>query len=201
MNCCQNGDGKQAMIIGVLALQGDFAKHEEMLRSLGVAVKQVRQPQDLEACDGLIIPGGESTTLFRQIDFIKMREALTAFAKNKPVFGTCAGLILMSHEIQSSPFKPLNLLNITIERNAFGKQIDSFHAPIVLQFDKPTPFDAFFIRAPQISLHGPGVEVLADYHGRPVLVKQGIHLGASFHPELTSNPIVHNYFIKMISRK
>lgn len=188
------------MKIGVLALQGDFAKHEAMLRSLGATVRQVRCPEDLAECDGLIIPGGESTTLFKQIDFIRMRDPLIEFAKQKPIFGTCAGLILMASDIQSSPFKPLNLLNITIERNAFGRQIDSFHAPIVLHFDKPITFDAYFIRAPQISLHGPGIDVLAEFDSKPVLVKQGIHLGACFHPELTSNPIVHNYFLKMIAR-
>lgn len=188
------------MIVGVLALQGDFAKHAEMIRSLGVVVKQVRTPKELSQCDGLIIPGGESTTLFKKIEFIHMRQALEDFAKQKPVFGTCAGLILMSNEIQSSPYKPLNLINITVERNAFGRQVDSFHTPIVLELEKPVTFDAYFIRAPKISLHGPGVSVLAEFNNEPVLVKQGIHLGACFHPELTSNPIVHNYFIKMISK-
>lgn len=186
------------MIVGVLALQGDFAKHEEMLRSLGIIVKQVRKPQDLDDCRALIIPGGESTTLFRQIDFIQMRQPLLDFAQHKSVFGTCAGLILMSQEIESSPIKPLNLLDVTLERNAFGRQIDSFIAPLLLDLEQPIRFNAFFIRAPKICRYGPDVEVLAEYQGQPVLVRQGRHLGACFHPELTEDPIVHEYFLRII---
>lgn len=188
------------MRIGVLALQGDFSKHVEVLRSLGVEVQEVRKPQDLVYCDGLIIPGGESTVITRQLDFIGLREPLLKFASQKPLFGTCAGLILMSQQIEASPLKPLQLLDVTIERNAFGRQIESFQAFVSLEF---TPghsktFPAFFIRAPRIRKCGKGVQVLATINGEPILVRQGNHLGATFHPELTSDPQVHQYFIEMI---
>lgn len=189
------------MRIGVLALQGDFAKHAEVLRSLGIEVQEVRKPQELLLCDGLIIPGGESTVILRQIDFIGLREPLLAFAKQKPVFGTCAGLILMSDMIQSSPLKPLHLLDIQIERNAFGRQIESFQASIVLNLTSGHSkiFPAYFIRAPRIRSCGKEVEILAQLQGEPILVRQGHHLGATFHPELTSDPLVHQYFIEIVS--
>ena len=188
------------MIIGVLALQGDFAKHAEVLRSLGIEVQEVRKPQDLLLCEGLIIPGGESTVILRQINFIGLREPLLSFARQKPVFGTCAGLILMSKSIQSSPLKPLQILDIEIERNAFGRQIESFHASIVLNLSSghSTIFPAYFIRAPRIRSCGSEVEILAQLEGEPVLVRQGRHLGATFHPELTLDPLVHQYFVELI---
>lgn len=187
------------MRIGVLALQGDFVKHAEVLRSLGVDVVEVRKPDDLASCDGLIIPGGESTVMNRQIQFIGLREPLVAFAQKKPIFGTCAGLILMSTAIESYPFNPLQLLAIEIERNAFGRQIESFQAPIVLNLSgHAQSFPAYFIRAPRIRSCGAGVEIIARLDGEPILVRQGHHLGATFHPELTSDPIVHQYFIDRV---
>lgn len=186
------------MIVGVLALQGDFSKHEQMLQSLDVTVKQVRKPAELVECDGLIIPGGESTTLFRQLDFIQLRDPLIEFAKKKPVFGTCAGLILMSEKIEESSFQPLDLIDVIIERNAFGRQIESFHIPIQLNLEKTAPFEAFFIRAPQIIGCGEAVEILATFDNKPVLVRQGKHLGACFHPELTQDPAVHRYFLRIV---
>lgn len=188
------------MLIGILALQGDFAKHEAVIRRLGVNTIQVRTPNELRQCQGLIIPGGESTTLFRQVDFIQLRDPLIDFAGKKAVFGTCAGLILMANKIQFSPFSPLGLLDITIERNAFGRQIESFEAPVYLQLDDPIDFPAFFIRAPQICTWGPDVKVLGEYEGKPVLVRQGKHLGACFHPELTLNTQVHEYFLNLVSK-
>jgi 5'-phosphate synthase pdxT subunit len=191
------------MRIGVLALQGDFAKHIEVLRSLGVEVQEVRKTEDLDKCDGLIIPGGESTVILRQLDFIGMREPLCEFAQHHPVFGTCAGLILMSKKIQDSPLKPLKLLDITLERNAFGRQIASFQAFVTLELFgghfKTIP--AFFIRAPRIRTCGEGVQILATFEGEPILVRQGDHLGSTFHPELTSDPQIHHYFIEMIRQK
>ncbi len=186
------------MRIGVLALQGDFARHAEVLVSLGVEVQEVRKPQELLRCDGLIIPGGESTVIMRQIDFIGLREPLLTFAKKKPIFGTCAGLILMSKTIQSSPLKPLQLLDIEIERNAYGRQIESFQSSILLNLSSGHPkiFPAFFIRAPRIRTCSNQVEVLAELNGEPILIRQGHHLGATFHPELTSDPLVHQYFVK-----
>lgn len=191
------------MRIGVLALQGDFAKHIEVLRSLGVEVQEVRKAQDLEGCQGLIIPGGESTVMLRQLDFIHMRKELLNFAQQKPVFGTCAGLILMSQQVESFPLTPLKLLDVIVERNAFGRQIESFHAFISLDLapGHTKAFPAFFIRAPRIRQWGKEVQILATLEGEPVLVQQGHHLGASFHPELTDNPQVHQYFIKIIQEK
>ena len=188
------------MRIGVLALQGDFDKHAEVLRSSGIEVQEVRKPQDLINCEGLIIPGGESTVIMQQLDFIGMREPLLAFAIQKPVFGTCAGLIIMSKKVQDSSFQPLQLLDITIERNAFGRQIESFQTFVSLELasEHCKTFPAFFIRAPRIKKCEEGVEVLATFKGEPILVRQGHHLGSSFHPELTSDPQVHRYFIEMI---
>ncbi len=151
------------MIVGVLALQGDFAKHAEVLTSLGVIVREVRKPSELAGCEALIIPGGESTTLFRQMDFIHLREALVEFSHQKSLFGTCAGLILMSKKISGSPQKPLGIINVAIERNAFGRQLDSFKSPLLIELDHPTRFEAFFIRAPQITSCGADVEVLAEW--------------------------------------
>lgn len=190
----------ESIVIGVLSLQGDFAKHIEMLRSIGVEAKEVRTPQDLEACDGLIIPGGESTVISRQLDFIQLTEPLSHFAQSKPVFGTCAGLILMSKHVQGSSLKPLKLLDVIVERNAFGRQIESFQASLELSLnpDRPKACQAFFIRAPRIRQHGHSLQVLATYEGEPVLVRQGHHLGASFHPELTGDPTVHAYFVELV---
>lgn len=191
------------MRVGVLALQGDFSKHAEVMRSLGVEVREVRKPQDLDDCEGLIIPGGESTVIMRQLDFIGMRDSLLEFAKHKPLFGTCAGLILMSRKIEDSTLQPLNLLDVTIARNAFGRQLESFEAFVSLEFDvgHSKIFPAFFIRAPRIRKWGEGVQILATFEGEPILVRQGLHLGASFHPELTSDPQVHHYFIEMIRQR
>lgn len=191
------------MRIGVLALQGDFAKHAERLVALGVEAKEVRKPEDLEECEGLILPGGESTAMTRQIDFIQMREPLLTFARQKPLFGTCAGVILMSKQIKDAPFFPLGLLGITVERNAFGRQIESFQTflPVELSAGHSQLVPAFFIRAPRICQYEKDVRVLATFEGEPVLVQQGHHLGATFHPELTDSPLIHQYFIDMINRK
>jgi 5'-phosphate synthase pdxT subunit len=188
------------MRVGVLALQGDFAKHGEMLQSLGIEVQEVRTPQDLRGCEGLILPGGESTVMVRQIEFISLWEPLLAFAQEKPVFGTCAGLILMSHQVQHSSFKTLELLDVETMRNAYGRQVESFEASIVINLPSSHDrrFPAYFIRAPRIRSCSKGVDILAQYQGEPVLVRQGFHLGACFHPELTSDPVIHAYFIRMI---
>lgn len=190
------------MLIGVLALQGDFAKHEDRLRSLGAPVCHVRTPQELEACDALIIPGGESTVILRQLDFVKMKRPLQEFAQQKPIFGTCAGLILMASSIHSSTMKPLGLLDIAVERNAFGRQVESFQASIALHLtsEQAKAFQAFFIRAPRIRANGEQVKVLASYQGEPVLVQQGHLLGASFHPELTNDPAIHQYFLELVRK-
>lgn len=186
--------------IGVLALQGAFAKHIEMLNALGVAAKEVRYAHDLDECEALIIPGGESTVISQQMHFSKIEDALKAFAKQKPVFGTCAGLILMSHEIVGSQIKPYDLIDITVERNAFGRQAESFLTKIELMTNSRN-VPAIFIRAPRIRRCSPEVQILAKYENEPVLVQQGHHLAATFHPELTGDTSIHKYFLAMVRKK
>lgn len=186
--------------IGVLALQGAFSKHIEMLKQLGVNTCEVRRPEELKGCDGLIIPGGESTTMMKQINFIALREALQEFGKQKPMFGTCAGLILMSKHIKADQMKPFGFIDIEVERNAFGRQADSFvqEIELVLETKKSQKFPALFIRAPRIRECGPDVKVLAKFEDEAILVRQGHHMAATFHPELTSDGAIHSYFIKML---
>ena len=192
------------MTIGVLALQGDFAKHIEMLAQLGVHNMEVKKPEDLDQCDGLIIPGGESTVILRQMNFIKLNEKLVEFGSKKPIFGTCAGLILMSKEIISSEMLPFGFLDIKVERNAFGRQVESFKANVQVHLNakkQAASFPAIFIRAPKIRSCDPAVEVLAEYNGEPILIKQGHHLGASFHPELTADTSIHRYFLSLVQNQ
>ena len=181
--------------IGVLGLQGAYAKHLAILQQLDVQAVDVRKPEDLEECHGLIIPGGESTTMTKLINEIDMHDALLKFSVDRPVFGTCAGMILMAAKVDDGRVKTLNLLDIEVERNAYGRQIDSF----IDKLDVTTNGQAFsmrgvFIRAPRIKNMGDGVEVLASVNGEPVLVQEGHHMAAAFHPELTGETRIHNYF-------
>ena len=181
--------------IGVLGLQGAYAKHLAILQQLDVQAVDVRKPEDLEECHGLIIPGGESTTMTKLINEIDMHDALLKFSVDRPVFGTCAGMILMAAKVDDGRVKTLNLLDIEVERNAYGRQIDSF----IDELDVTTNGQAFsmrgvFIRAPRIKNMGEGVEVLASVNGEPVLVQEGHHMAAAFHPELTGETRIHNYF-------
>lgn len=189
-----------ALTIGVLALQGGFSKHVESLKKIGIDVLLVRRPQDLEKCHGLIIPGGESTCMLHHMEFIGMFPTLQSFAENKPIFGTCAGLILLAEEVIGSSQKSLGVLQVTVERNAFGRQIESFAADVSLAFEdqKETSIRAIFIRAPRIRRCSPAVKILAAYEGEPILVQQGIHLGAVFHPELTQDLTIHKHFVKLV---
>lgn len=188
------------VIVGVLALQGAFAKHLEMLNKLGVKAIEVRRPQELAKCSGLIIPGGESTTITKQLAFSKLAEEIALFGKKKPLFGTCAGMILMSNKILSDDIQPYGFIDIDVERNAFGRQVESFQAEITITLPqgKKQPFKATFIRAPRIRRVGADVEVLASINEEPILVKQSHHLAASFHPELGDDPLIHNFFVKGI---
>ena len=181
--------------IGVLGLQGAYAKHLAVLQQLDVQAVDVRKPGDLEECHGLIIPGGESTTMTKLINEIDMHDALLKFSVDRPVFGTCAGMILMAAKVDDGRVKTLNLLDIEVERNGYGRQIDSF----IDELDVTTNGQAFtmrgvFIRAPRIKNMGDGVEVLASVNGEPVLVQEGHHMAAAFHPELTGETRIHNYF-------
>lgn len=186
--------------IGVLALQGAFAKHESAVLSLGTSALQVRTPEELQKCDALIIPGGESSAIFKQLHFIKLFDPLLVFAATKPIFGTCAGMILMSKQIIGGPpTVPLGLLDIIVERNAYGRQIESFLTELEVYLpQKKKEISAYFIRAPRIKWCGPDVNILARYQDEPVLIQQGHHLAASFHSELTSDPSIHEYFLSLV---
>jgi 5'-phosphate synthase pdxT subunit len=194
------------MKIGVLALQGDFDEHIAVLRRLGVETREVRLPEELEGLDGLIIPGGESTTIGKlAIDFGLM-DPLRSFGNEKPVWGTCAGAIFLSKDIQHE--QPLlGLMDINVSRNAFGRQVDSFEidldVPALARVDKQNqPFNSVFIRAPMIeSVNADDVEVLASLEdGTVVAVQQGHLLATSFHPELSEDDRFHKYFLLLVDR-
>ncbi len=174
--------------IGVLALQGAFREHARVLRGLGADVVEVRLPGELAGLDGLVIPGGESTTMTRLAGIYGLDEAIRRF--DGAVFGTCAGMILVDRE-------RLGLIDLTVRRNAFGRQIASFEADLDLAGEEE-PFRAVFIRAPWIEDAGPGVEILAQVDGHPVLAREGRVLVASFHPELTDDTRIHEQFMEMV---
>jgi 5'-phosphate synthase pdxT subunit len=189
--------------VGVLALQGDFAAHGAALERAGAEPVMVREADQLNAIDGLIIPGGESTTMLKLLHYEDLWGPLNEFGRHKPVFGTCAGAILLANEVSNPPQESLGLMDLSIERNAYGRQIDSRVTEL-----QPTPdfagragadkLEAVFIRAPKIRRAGPGVKVLASYAGDPVLVEDGRHLAATFHPELTRDDRVHRLFLEKL---
>ena len=187
------------MKIGVLAIQGDFIEHIAILTKLGINSQQVRLPEQLEGLDGLIIPGGESTTLSRLMSMYHLREPVAQMAQqHKTVWGTCAGMIMMAHEITEEDPIPLQLMDIGVQRNAFGRQIDSFEQDLEITRLNTPPFHAIFIRAPVIIRVGDGVQVLAELpDGRPVAVQRGNLLATSFHPELTNDTRFHQYFLDL----
>ena len=189
------------MKIGVLAIQGDFAEHIAILRGLGIETQEVRLPHQFRALDGLIIPGGESTTLSRLMTIYELREPIRNMASSgKAIWGTCAGMIMMASEITEKDPIPLGLMDITVIRNAFGRQIDSFEQDLSVKSLDPLPYHAIFIRAPIISRVGLEVEVLATLEdGRAVAVQQKRLLATSFHPELTKDSRLHDRFVSMAS--
>jgi 5'-phosphate synthase pdxT subunit len=174
--------------IGVLAVQGNFREHASVLRRLGVEPVEVRKPEQLEGLDGLVIPGGESTAITRLMRIYGLEEAIRRFTG--PVLGTCAGMILLDRD-------HLELVDVSVARNAFGRQVASFEADLRLA-DDAKPLRGVFIRAPRVTDSGPGVEVLADLHGEPVLLRQGRFIVASFHPELTEDTRVHQLFLDLV---
>ena len=185
------------MEIGVLAVQGDFAEHIAILRRIGADTREVRLPEQLEALDGLIIPGGESTTLSRLMSIYHLREPVAEMvAEGRPVWGTCAGMIMLANEITEQDPVPLGLMDISVQRNAFGRQVDSFEQPLRISPLDPEPYNCIFIRAPVVIRVGSKVDVLASLDdGRPVAVRQDNLLATSFHPELTRDTRVHQYFV------
>ena len=185
------------LTIGVLALQGAFEAHAKALTALGVTARLVRNPAELANLDGLIIPGGESTTFLKFLERGGFLDALQSFVATTPTFGTCAGAILLAKNVENPPQKSLAALDITVERNAYGRQIDS------AILTEPTklpggPLEMVFIRAPRITHTGPQVETLATRDNFPVLVREGHILAATFHPELSSDPRVHQLFLDII---
>ena len=186
--------------IGVLALQGDFALHAQALERSEVDAVEVRKPEALADLDGLILPGGESTTLLRLIDEWNFVPALERFhATGKPVFGTCARLILLAREVLHPVQPSLGLIDVAVERNAYGRQRESFEVRgSITLAGRAIPVDMVFIRAPRIRRVGPEVETLATHAGAPVMARQGTVLVATFHPELTDDLTVHRYFCDLV---
>lgn len=191
--------------LGVLALQGAFREHRLRLEALGARVREVRLPADLAGLDGLVLPGGESTAVARLLTGAGLWSPLRDFhARGGTLWGTCAGLILLAREVEGAPPQfggqqdSLGLLDVTVRRNAFGRQVDSFEVPLAVR-GLETPFPAVFIRAPGLLRVGPGVEVLAEHAGEAVLVRQGRVFGSSFHPELTPDPRLHALFLEGVT--
>ncbi|HET9547060.1 MAG TPA: pyridoxal 5'-phosphate synthase glutaminase subunit PdxT [Desertimonas sp.] len=186
--------------VGVLALQGAFAAHVERLRSLGASVGEVRTPEQLRAVDALVMPGGESTTMSNLLDSTGLYDPIAIrLEEGMPVFGTCAGMILLADKILDGrdDQQHFGQLDITVRRNGYGRQVDSFETDLVVA-GHSAPFHGVFIRAPRVEAAGPDVEVLASYDGDPVLVRQGHLLAACFHPELTDDARLHAQFVDLI---
>ena len=183
--------------VGVLALQGDFQAHERALTRAGAEAVEVRSAADLESLEGLVIPGGESTTMVKLLEEEKLLDPLREFGRKHPIFGTCAGAILLASDVANSTQASLGLMDMEVERNAYGRQLDSRIARLRPQGIEGD-LEAVFIRAPIIRRVGRDATVLASYQGDPVLVEQGRHLAATFHPELTDDSRVHLMFLQKI---
>jgi pyridoxal 5'-phosphate synthase pdxT subunit len=187
--------------IGVLALQGDVPEHLQALREAGAEAAPVKTREALERVDGLVIPGGESTTVGMLLERFALMEPLRRRVEaGMPLFGTCTGLILMAREIVGSRQPRIGCMDVAVERNAYGRQVDSFETEIPSALGE-APLPAVFIRAPRVTRVEPGVEVLAETEAGPVLVRQGHMLGAAFHPELTEDRRVHALFVEMARKK
>ena len=188
---------------GILALQGDFGAHAAALSRAGAEPVLVRDASQFSEIDGLVIPGGESTTMLKLLYYDNLLEPLARFAREKPVFGTCAGAILLARQVCHPAQESLGMLDIDVERNAYGRQIDSRVAeiepePEFEERSRPGKLEAVFIRAPIIRRTGPRTTVLARYRGDPVLVEEGNHLAATFHPELTRDSRIHQLFLEKL---
>jgi 5'-phosphate synthase pdxT subunit len=189
--------------VGVLALQGDFAAHGAALERAGAEPVFVRERSQFADLDGLVIPGGESTTMLKLLHYDRLFDSLVEFGRGKPVFGTCAGAILLASDVSNPAQESLGLMDLSVERNAYGRQIDSRVAeldpePEFAKRTAPGKLEAVFIRAPIIRRTGNGAKVLARYAGDPVLVEQGPHMVATFHPELTADLRVHELFLQKL---
>jgi 5'-phosphate synthase pdxT subunit len=184
--------------IGVLAIQGNYASHAQALTEAGAVPVEVRKPEQLIGLDGLVLPGGESTTMLKFLEKHRFFEALQEFCRTRPVFGTCAGVILLAREVLNPAQRSMGVLDAVVERNAYGRQIDS----VIVTAETALaggPLEMVYIRSPRISKIGPGVEVLARRDGFPVLVRQGRILAATFHPELSHDRRVHRLFVESVA--
>lgn len=180
------------MTIGILALQGDIEKHAKILERLDIEYRFVRYVHELEGCEGLIIPGGESTTMTHLLQKNGLHDHIVAFANERPVLGTCAGMIMMSKKVDHALVEPLGIIDIEVDRNAYGRQVHSFVDDLKVRLNGHTEnIPATFIRAPKICKMENDVEVLAEYEGEPCAVRQGKHMALAFHPELDSVDIFH----------
>jgi len=186
--------------VGVLALQGDVVEHVHALERAGADVIEVRTPADLERVDALVVPGGESTTVIRLLGRFGLTQPIVERVRGgMPFWGTCMGMIVAAHDVADLEQDTLDLIDVTVRRNAFGRQVDSAEVPLAIPALGDAPFPAVFIRAPWIERTGPAVETLAERDGHGVMVRQGNVLGTSFHPELTGDDRVHGYFLGMMS--
>jgi 5'-phosphate synthase pdxT subunit len=186
-------------IIGVLAMQGAYHKHSLMVESLGAEAIEVRTAEDIEKISGLIIPGGESTVMSKLLARNGLIEPLRRRALNgMPVFGTCAGMIILAKEVDDFNLPLPGLMDISVHRNAYGRQLESFEAAVTVKGIGEEPVTGIFIRAPKITRCGAGVDILAEYEDVPILVRENHFLASSFHPELTGDPRIHALFLSMI---
>ena len=189
------------MKIGILALQGDFELHSRMLTALGMDTIYVRKPDQLSYCRGLIIPGGESTTLMKLMRGGGLFESISDFAADKPVFGTCAGLIMLATDLVNDNLETLGLIDLSVERNAYGRQINSFIDSVEIRInEKLDSFEGIFIRAPRIVAVGEGIDILGTHGGDVVLAENDQVFVAAFHPELTNDVRIHQYFVDKIRK-
>lgn len=201
---CYNEAMAEKPKVAVVAMQGDFQKHIEMLTRLGADAYAARMPTDIARADGVVLPGGESTTIGKLLARYRVDDALReAAGQDKPIYGTCAGLILLAREIAAGTGErggqpTLGLLDAVVARNAFGRQVDSFETALNVPALGADPLRAVFIRAPYVVESGPSVETLATYDGKTVFVRQGMILGSAFHPELTDDDRAHRLFLSMM---
>ena len=185
------------MVVGVLGIQGGFSKHKEVLESSGYVASIVRTPDELKKINALIIPGGESTTFLNLFSKLGLGEAIKEFSVNSPIMGTCAGMIVLSKKVDSLNYRPLGIIDIEVNRNAYGRQRESFVDKVNLKLENDSrEFEAVFIRAPKIISCGPDCRVLAKYNDDVIMVRNDSVLVCSFHPELTGNNIIHKYFLE-----
>ncbi|MCK5032844.1 MAG: pyridoxal 5'-phosphate synthase glutaminase subunit PdxT [Calditrichia bacterium] len=185
------------MVVGVLGIQGGFSKHKEMIDSMGYDTKIIRTPDELKKTDALIIPGGESTTFLNLFDKLDLEDAIKEYSINSPIMGTCAGMIVLATKVDSINYSPLGLINIEVNRNAYGRQKESFVDKVNIELNnRLIKFEAVFIRAPKIVNYGSDCDVLAKYKDDNIMVQNNSVLVCSFHPELTGNNVIHKYFLE-----